>query len=87
MIHTFAALNSKGGVGKTTFLANLGGLLADMGARTLLVEADPQPSLTKYFGLAYEAPEGFGRGGHPGSSHLRLHLAHLGAESGLGALQ
>lgn len=58
MIHTFAALNSKGGVGKTTFLANLGGLLADMGARTLLVDADPQPSLTKYFGLAYEAPEG-----------------------------
>ncbi|MGM9489533.1 ParA family protein [Ideonella sp. YS5] len=58
MIHTFAALNSKGGVGKTTFLANLGGLLADMGARTLLVDADPQPSLTKYFGLAYEAPQG-----------------------------
>jgi chromosome partitioning related protein ParA len=58
VIHTFAALNSKGGVGKTTFLANLGGLLADMGARTLLVDADPQPSLTKYFGLAYEAPHG-----------------------------
>jgi chromosome partitioning related protein ParA len=29
-----------------------------MGARTLLVDADPQPSLTKYFGLSYEAPEG-----------------------------
>lgn len=58
MIRTFAALNSKGGVGKTTLLANLGGLLADMGARTLLVDADPQPSLTKYFGLSYEAPEG-----------------------------
>jgi chromosome partitioning related protein ParA len=58
VIRTFAALNSKGGVGKTTLLANLGGLLADMGARTLLVDADPQPSLTKYFGLSYEAPEG-----------------------------
>ena len=58
MIRTFAALNSKGGVGKTTLLANIGGLLADMGARTLLVDADPQPSLTKYFELAYEAPQG-----------------------------
>jgi len=58
MTQTIAALNSKGGVGKTTFLANLGGLLADMGARTLLVDADPQPSLTKYFALACEAPHG-----------------------------
>ena len=58
MIHTFAALNSKGGVGKTTFLANLGGLLADIGYRVLLVDADPQPSLTKYFDLTYEAPLG-----------------------------
>ena len=31
MIKTFAALNSKGGVGKTTLTANLGALLADMG--------------------------------------------------------
>jgi chromosome partitioning related protein ParA len=29
-----------------------------MGARTLLVDADPQPSLTKYFDLGYEAPQG-----------------------------
>lgn len=58
VIRTFAALNSKGGVGKTTLLANLGGLLADMGARTLLVDADPQPSLTKYFELDVEAPAG-----------------------------
>lgn len=58
MIRTFAALNSKGGVGKTTLLANLGGLLADMGARTLLVDADPQPSLSKYFDISYEASQG-----------------------------
>lgn len=58
MIKTFAALNSKGGVGKTTLLANLGGLLADMGARVLLVDADPQPSLTKYYEITYEAPHG-----------------------------
>lgn len=58
MKRTFAALNSKGGVGKTTLLANIGGLLADMGARVLLVDADPQPSLTKYFELTYEATQG-----------------------------
>ena len=54
----FAAISTKGGVGKTTFLANLGGLLADTGARVLLLDADTQPSLTKYFSLAYEAPHG-----------------------------
>jgi len=58
VVKTFAALNSKGGVGKTTLLANLGGLLADMGARVLLVDADPQPSLTKYFDLTFEAEQG-----------------------------
>lgn len=58
VLRTFAALNSKGGIGKTTLLANLGGLLADMGARTLLVDADPQPSLTKYFDIPFEAPQG-----------------------------
>ncbi len=58
MTRTLAALNSKGGVGKTTLLANLGGLLADMGARVLLVDADPQPSLSKYYALTDEAPNG-----------------------------
>ena len=52
------ALSSKGGVAKTTTLANLGALLADMGARVLLVDADIQPSLSKHFPLAYEAPKG-----------------------------
>jgi len=51
----FAAISTKGGVGKTTLLANLGGLLADTGARVLLLDADTQPSLTKYFSLAFEA--------------------------------
>lgn len=51
-------LNSKGGVGKTTTAANLGGLLADMGARVLLVDSDPQPSLSKYYPLEVEADGG-----------------------------
>ena len=56
MIQTFAALNSKGGVGKTTLTANLGALLADMGLLVLLIDADIQLSLSKYFSLGLPQP-------------------------------
>ncbi|GAA3948272.1 ParA family protein [Allohahella marinimesophila] len=42
--------NQKGGVGKTTTAVALGGLLAGQGKRVLLVDLDPQGSLTSYFG-------------------------------------
>ena len=48
--------STKGGVGKTTLTANLGALLADMGLRVLLVDADVQPSLSKYFPLRAAGP-------------------------------
>jgi len=38
--------NSKGGVGKTTLVANLSGFLADLGKRVLAVDADIQPTLS-----------------------------------------
>ncbi len=41
--------NQKGGVGKTTTAVTLGGLLASSGMRTLLVDIDPQGSMTSYF--------------------------------------
>jgi chromosome partitioning protein len=41
--------NQKGGVGKTTTVVSLGGLLASWGFRTLLVDLDPHGSLTSYF--------------------------------------
>lgn len=41
----------KGGVGKTTTAVTLAGLLADRGHPVLLVDMDPQGSLTTYFGL------------------------------------
>ena len=54
----FATVSTKGGVGKTTLTANLGALLADLGMRVLLVDADVQPSLTRYFPLGERAPHG-----------------------------
>ena len=52
----FTVTSTKGGVGQTTLTANLGALLADMGLRVLLIDADVQPSLSKYFPLAVAKP-------------------------------
>ncbi len=59
--HTFIATvcSSKGGVGKTTLTANLGALLADLGLKVLLVDADKQPSLSSFYPLVKQSPDGF----------------------------
>lgn len=54
----FGVVATKGGVGKTTIAANLGGLLADIGYRVLLIDADVQPSLSRYFALSHVAEQG-----------------------------
>jgi len=46
---TVALLNQKGGVGKTSSCHHLAGTLAKGGARVLLVDNDPQASLTQGF--------------------------------------
>lgn len=43
--------NHKGGVGKTTTTVTLGGLLAQSGKRVILIDTDPQASLSYYFGI------------------------------------
>ncbi|MFZ2290227.1 MAG: ParA family protein [Halopseudomonas yangmingensis] len=49
-MRVWAVANQKGGVGKTTSVVSLAGLLADQGQRVLLVDLDPHGSLTSYFG-------------------------------------
>lgn len=53
-----AVISTKGGVGKTTVVANLGGLLADAGLRVLLLDLDSQPTLSSYYTLRHEAVAG-----------------------------
>ena len=44
-----AVMSGKGGVGKTSTAVNLGAALSRAGQRVLLVDMDPQSSLTDYF--------------------------------------
>jgi len=50
-MQTIAIANHKGGVGKTATAHNLGSLLAEDGIRVLLVDTDPQASLTQTCGV------------------------------------
>lgn len=49
MARTICLLNQKGGVGKTSSSYHLAGSLAQLGQRVLLVDNDPQASLTQGF--------------------------------------
>ncbi len=49
LVRIWSIANQKGGVGKTTSVVALGGLLAEQGKRVLLVDLDPHGSLTSYF--------------------------------------
>jgi chromosome partitioning related protein ParA len=51
-------VSTKGGVGKTTLTANLGAILADSYYRVLLIDADPQPTLSSYYALKHRASQG-----------------------------
>jgi chromosome partitioning related protein ParA len=53
-----SVVSTKGGVGKTTVAANLGGLLADTGLRVLLLDLDSQPTLSSYYALSRKAVAG-----------------------------
>lgn len=50
-MRTIAIAQQKGGVGKTTSSANIGAAFAGRGERVLLVDCDPQGSLSLCFGI------------------------------------
>ncbi|BCX89216.1 chromosome partitioning protein [Methylomarinovum tepidoasis] len=56
-MRVWAVSNQKGGVGKTTTVANLAGLLARRGERVLVIDLDPHSSLSAYFGFDPEQVE------------------------------
>ena len=48
-METISVINYKGGVGKTTVVANLAAVLGWQGKQVLLIDLDPQSSLTFSF--------------------------------------
>ncbi len=67
----FTTTSTKGGVGKTTLTANLVALLANMGLRVLLIDAEVQPSLSKYFPLPTPQPSASLQGVHADASAVQ----------------
>lgn len=57
-MQVMSIISTKGGVGKSTVAANLGGFAADAGLRVLLLDLDAQPTLSSYFELRDRAAAG-----------------------------
>ena len=72
--------NAKGGTGKTTLTANLGGLLAEGGHRVLLIDADVQPTLSSYFPLEIKAEAGLTRLIQAGSLEGTISTTSVGCD-------
>jgi chromosome partitioning related protein ParA len=58
MAKIFGVVSTKGGVGKTSVCANLGGILADMGQRVLIIDGDFQQTLSSYYRIRQKASHG-----------------------------
>ena len=60
-MNVMTVCSTKGGVGKTSLCANLGGLVAENGWKVLLIDTDPQPSLSTYYPLTDQSDYGVTR--------------------------
>ncbi|WP_458038893.1 ParA family protein [Pantoea ananatis] len=59
MVKVIPVVSTKGGEGKSTQTANLGGFLADAGLKVLIIDGDhAQPTASSIYPLTYEAPCG-----------------------------
>ena len=59
-VRLVSIVNQKGGVGKTTTVANLGHMLALQGNKVTVIDLDPQGSLTVSLGMAEQGLPGIG---------------------------
>ncbi len=57
-MRTVALINQKGGVGKTTTVANLAAALAARGLKIAMIDLDPQTHLTMHFGVEPDGAHG-----------------------------
>ena len=76
---TIAIVNQKGGVGKTTSTVNLGVGLAQAGNRVLLVDDDPQHSLTISLGIRNAVDDAF----FPGNGFIPDFGLHGSSQCGI----
>ena len=60
MVRLVSIVNQKGGVGKTTTVANLGHMLAMQGNKVTTIDLDPQGSLTVSLGMHEQGMAGIG---------------------------
>lgn len=53
-----SVISTKGGVTKSTNVANIGAFCADHGIKTLMIDTDTQPTLSSYYHVAHQSPYG-----------------------------
>lgn len=81
-MHVISVISTKGGVGKTTIAANLGGLVADAGMHVLMIDLDTQPTLSSYYPLSHRAPGGI----YELLAFNERRLSHLASRTSIGGL-